>query len=41
MDKATDREVTAGKEEHAGFPTTGIAGSQKCPAIGTVNKEES
>jgi hypothetical protein len=36
-----DREVTAGKEARAGYPRTGIAGSQECPAVGTVNKEES
>jgi len=39
--RALDREVTAGKDAHAGFPGTGIAGSQECPASGTVNKEES
>jgi len=36
-----DREVTAGEEAHARYPRTGIAGSQECPAVGTVNKEES
>lgn len=36
-----NREVTAGEEAHAGYPRTGITGSQECPAIGTVNKEES
>jgi len=38
---AMDREVTAGEEAHAGYSRPGIAGSQECPAVGTVNKEES
>lgn len=36
-----NREVTAGKEAYKGYPRMGIAGSQECPAVGTVNKEES
>lgn len=36
-----NREVTAGEEAHEEQPRTGIAGSQECPAVGTVNKEES
>jgi hypothetical protein len=39
--RAMNREVTAGKEAYTGYPRTGIAGSQECPAVGTVNKEES
>jgi hypothetical protein len=35
-----DREVKAGEEARTGYPRTGIAGSQECPANGTVNKEE-
>ena len=36
-----DREVKAGEQARTWFPKTGIAGSQECPANGTVNKEES
>jgi hypothetical protein len=39
--RAMNREVAAGKEAYAGYPRTGIVGSQECPAVGTVNKEES
>jgi hypothetical protein len=39
--RALDREVKAGKEAQGRYPGTGIAGSQECPAVGTVNKEES
>jgi hypothetical protein len=39
--RAMNREVTAAEEAYTGYPRTGFAGSQECPAAGTVNKEES
>jgi len=39
--RAMNREVTAGEDAYTGYPRTGIAGSRECPAVGTVNKEES